>query len=536
MDASGWWADFQEEDVRRLRDYKLPCSLLKRGGQHQCPLGGACSYMWVCHPDEYTASQVQLFKSRLGPVMRAHVINQTRGEGSPPRSFAAHDAATRSPALRDRPASDWADEARVQNWYLAVPCRLYRGRWADTCSNGQECEYEFTIPGTADLSDLRKTAQLIVRGIGDHRVVALVQAREAGAAAAAARALQASPRFNLYSFLRDELGVPVGKERLFLKAVGFFGDGFMWFPTGRREGAVGQVAFQNWKPEDIAFLRETLGKLGFDCSEYEVRKRVGGLVRNHMTGCCFVLKNVGKGKLVNKFFTDNYGYKYEKSAAYEAPGSRASAGAGSSSGTDLPPGTVFEEDEEGNIVGVSSSASGSAPAAGEMGSPRDHESTCYGSAVPNLGMTSAKWFLWLFWLLEAIPAWELSEGYHRADGNWALRGYLKSGEVVRRAELYTSCARFKEELIVMLLHAGCPAVYTLGMIAGGMNTSGVISRHNAWRVRYSLLNVLRSSRATEPAVESGDVERVTYVDPRGVCRSPPSWSSFEGRRWAQMAW
>ena len=114
---------------------------------------------------------------------------------------------------------------------------------------------------------------------------------------------------------------------------------------------------------------------------------------------------------------------------------------------------------------------------------------------------SAKWFCDWVWDLEKDQLQKILRGLRMADGN----------EANDENSIYTSSARFRDELMMVALHAGYSPhfmlVYEKSSERGIINGKTVKANHNNWRVSFN-----SSSQFSEPVLkQSRDVKYKEYT-------------------------
>jgi len=114
---------------------------------------------------------------------------------------------------------------------------------------------------------------------------------------------------------------------------------------------------------------------------------------------------------------------------------------------------------------------------------------------------SAKWFWWWVWDLDKYDLRKILAGLRFADGN----------EANNENSIYTSSARFRDEIVRIALHAGYSPhyrlVYEKGAHRGIINGKNVIANHDNWRVSYDT-----SPQYAEPNLRAKrDIKVVKYT-------------------------
>ena len=114
---------------------------------------------------------------------------------------------------------------------------------------------------------------------------------------------------------------------------------------------------------------------------------------------------------------------------------------------------------------------------------------------------SAKWMADWVWQLSAAESRAILVGLRFADGC----------EKADRNVIWTSSARFRDEIMRLALHAGYSANFTVQHNVGdvkGEDKEGrpIVARHTGWKVSYT-----NTSRASEPTLNTRrDMKRTTY--------------------------
>ena len=114
---------------------------------------------------------------------------------------------------------------------------------------------------------------------------------------------------------------------------------------------------------------------------------------------------------------------------------------------------------------------------------------------------SAKWMADWVWQLSAAESRAILAGLRFADGC----------EKADRNVIWTSSARFRDEIMRLALHAGYSANFTVQHNVGdvkGEDKEGrpIVARHTGWKVSYT-----NTSRASEPTLNTRrDMKRTTY--------------------------
>ena len=125
-----------------------------------------------------------------------------------------------------------------------------------------------------------------------------------------------------------------------------------------------------------------------------------------------------------------------------------------------------------------------------------------------------RWFFWLIWRLGRVRARAVLRGLRNADG----------AEAADRNVIYTSSARFRDDIALLALHAGYSPTFIVGTLAGGTkkdphNKTPIILQHTAWRVNYA--EDVRAAMS-EPVMRfKNDVSEIDYTG-RTWCVSMPS--------------
>jgi len=124
---------------------------------------------------------------------------------------------------------------------------------------------------------------------------------------------------------------------------------------------------------------------------------------------------------------------------------------------------------------------------------------------------SSKWFAYWVWKLLAPFAAGILAGAHLADG----RGFAS-----KQTTIYTSSARFRDELIRLAMHAGYTAFFDLaykaGTVRGERNGKPIVAHSDGWSVNYT-----GHYMTAMPVLEPSELRRVSY-DGRTWCLSMPS--------------
>ena len=123
---------------------------------------------------------------------------------------------------------------------------------------------------------------------------------------------------------------------------------------------------------------------------------------------------------------------------------------------------------------------------------------------------SAKWFCNWVWDLEKDQLRNILKGLRMADGN----------EANDENSIYTSSARFRDEIMRVALHAGYSPhfmlVYEKGTERGTINGKVVIANHDNWRISYNI-----SSQYSEPVLKQNRDVKYTEYTGRTWCVQVP---------------
>ena len=124
------------------------------------------------------------------------------------------------------------------------------------------------------------------------------------------------------------------------------------------------------------------------------------------------------------------------------------------------------------------------------------------SMIEQENIKSAKWMAPWVWKLPADLACSILTGLRFADGS----------EKANRNIIWTSSARFRDEIVRLALHGGYSAYFGIQHHIGdvcGTDKRGteIVARHISWRVSYT-----NTARASEPVLHSNnDVKKVQYT-------------------------
>ena len=124
------------------------------------------------------------------------------------------------------------------------------------------------------------------------------------------------------------------------------------------------------------------------------------------------------------------------------------------------------------------------------------------STIEPEAIKSAKWMAPWIWNLPCSLAKSVLVGLRFADGC----------EKADRNLIWTSSARFRDEVVRLALHAGYSAHFGLqypeGTICGtDVNGNQIIARHDSWKISYT-----NTSRASEPVLNAHrDIKKTVYV-------------------------
>ena len=127
------------------------------------------------------------------------------------------------------------------------------------------------------------------------------------------------------------------------------------------------------------------------------------------------------------------------------------------------------------------------------------------------GIKSAKWFASWVWKLGKTDLRNILVGLRKADGT----------EKSDKNRIYTSSARFRDEIIRVCLHAGYSAtfhlLYAAGTNRGNRNGRDIVANHDAWVVIYR-----DCAQFSAPTLHrQRDIKEVPYND-KTWCVSVPS--------------
>jgi ribosomal protein L37AE/L43A len=123
------------------------------------------------------------------------------------------------------------------------------------------------------------------------------------------------------------------------------------------------------------------------------------------------------------------------------------------------------------------------------------------STIEPEDIKSAKWMAPWVWTLPMVYARCVMAGLRFADGC----------EKADRNLIWTSSARFRDELVRLALHAGYSAHFNIqhqiGDVCGEISGRPVIARHVSWKVTYT-----DTSRGSEPVLNTArDIKKVSYT-------------------------
>ena len=132
----------------------------------------------------------------------------------------------------------------------------------------------------------------------------------------------------------------------------------------------------------------------------------------------------------------------------------------------------------------------------------------------NEHIKSAKWMMSWVWLLNKDYSRAIIDGLVRADGSHSHGKALK--------HIFTSSARFRDEIERLALHAGYSPYSTIGYLAGTVrgyyNNTPIIANHTSW-----IVNFPENKQFSEPTLKrkEGDIRLIKYSG-RTWCVSMPS--------------
>jgi DNA-directed RNA polymerase beta subunit len=276
----------------------------------------------------------------------------------------------------------------------------------------------------------------------------------------------------------NKLSLTNNMRSTFLELYGYWlGDGSLSFASRCGRDA---IEFAIVKPHDVEWLLSSFEKLGFEA------------LRDYTKGQSTV---TGSGEhkiyITNKswvaFFHDEYRHKYQ------------------SGHPDLKRATTVEgrksnSMEQQNLTPI-------------VDDTRVSISTVDSSNMIPETVKSAKWFMNWVWTLPKSDVRLILRGLRRADGS----------EAADENKIYTSSARFRDEIVRACLHAGYSArfnlVYTANTQRGiSRNGSLIIANHDSWAVTFTD----GANPYAAPVIhQSVDVREVEY-NGRTWCVSVPS--------------
>ena len=297
-----------------------------------------------------------------------------------------------------------------------------------------------------------------------------------------------------------ELGVePDGMELPFMSALGLTtpgqSDAFLqlygyWLGGGWLDGKDGTVCFAPVKAKDWAYLQALLSQLPVTCVVQQETRDNGQ--RSH---------RINDPQWFG-FFAEQYGHKYMGRKAADAVLAAAARRGGAQPAHRTGAVAVAVPMEVDASVDLAASVTSevvqpvqptslavptiAAADTGEIFSPTPLDAE---------DIKSAKWLWhWVFTRLDRRQLRLLIAGLRYADGDQAHgdAGGRRGGSI------YTSSTRFRDELVLILTHAGYATGFTRTLVKDehkGMNRQGkpIVASQNGWRVDYS-----DDVRATEP--------------------------------------
>ena len=142
-------------------------------------------------------------------------------------------------------------------------------------------------------------------------------------------------------------------------------------------------------------------------------------------------------------------------------------------------------------------------------------------SVPHPGVKSAKWFAPFVWKLPRDAARLLIRGLRRADGCWKTE----------KNAIFTSCERFRDELVALCLHAGYAPRFVLCYAAGterGVNRNGrpIVAKHDNWKVSFA--DAAKKSTYGQPCLYGRDIRRSSATGAAGALRCRTASLSHAG--------
>jgi DNA polymerase elongation subunit (family B) len=292
---------------------------------------------------------------------------------------------------------------------------------------------------------------------------------------------------------REKLGLVTETQyNRFLELYGYWlGDGHLLF----NHKSPASIAFAIVKESDRKWLEETFAIL--DLKQTSVYKRettypdqIPGRLKRQAQ---YNIK-ICDSNYIDFFFTE-YGRKYKAGEGYNSE-SDASKNAKSLTKCTL---AMINAIKSGDAIDVS----------------HDEVVVDESTAMQDDGVRSAKWLMPWVWSLEKAECRAIVSGLIRADGSHHNGNVLK--------HIFTSSARFRDEIERLALHGGYSPYSTVCYLAGsqrGVTHEGnpIIANHTLWQINFP-----EDIQFAEPTLKQrdGDVKSIKYTG-RTWCVSMPS--------------
>jgi hypothetical protein len=286
--------------------------------------------------------------------------------------------------------------------------------------------------------------------------------------------------FTLLPFIHA-LGITTENQfAAFLMVYGYWlGDGWL---------SKGSVAFAPIKPHDVFFLRDLFKILGLQPKEYFTEADIGTKKPK-----CF---RIYESSWVT-FFTDEYGHKYHFSIL---PSVKKDMSSGERCAFKTAKKAL--SDQVDAIAGLKYRRAYSNDIDVFAEPEFDASDTKTQPKKTVEATASAKWLMPFVWGLQREHARYLLRGLRYADGNQGDSNSTKNGGTI-----YTSSARFRDEIVQLAIHAGFSTLLAVNQHEGVtvLHKGGpVTARTTSWRVRYS------DGWVSEPRVNSPGIEDVAF--------------------------
>ena len=312
-----------------------------------------------------------------------------------------------------------------------------------------------------------------------------------------------------FEFVRALVLSTTAQHDAFLELYGFFiGDGTLLTHVNSDVKIVDAICFNQCKRGDVDFLLSACVQAGL---ERDVDFKVQQTADNR------TMVRIVKPTWT-AYFGGQYGHKYRHGDNDDDDDDDDDGNFRLDDGerhgrTDWTAATMRELALPTNVPIVAQASPAPAPARVDaVGVPYDAVSWAGGSYMAPEGVKSAKWFWHWVWTLDKARLRRVLDGLWRAEGIWSRKDKT----------IYTSSARFRDELVRVLLMAGYSARFAAHYVAGA-DRGIATAKHTSWAVKFAEPDSANGVAACMPSLTKvrGEVRERTYTG-RTWCFEMPS--------------